>query len=34
MNLVATQLGTISNVEAISIPDGSDLTISDDVLSK
>jgi Ca2+-binding RTX toxin-like protein len=33
MNLVATQLGTISNIENITIPDGSDLTISDDVLA-
>jgi Ca2+-binding RTX toxin-like protein len=33
MNLVATQLGTISNIEKISIPDGSDLTISDAVLA-
>tara|TARA_B100000575_G_scaffold264890_1_gene241040 strand:- start:13106 stop:18199 length:5094 start_codon:yes stop_codon:yes gene_type:complete len=33
MNLVATQLATISNIEKITIPDGSDLTISDDVLA-
>ena len=33
MNLVASQLGTISNIENITIPDGSDLTISDALLS-